>query len=112
MVMFVLLVNAHFHKPWLDRLRAGLIRGFLGKSSFIHELQLEPWGPKNIWEMPVSEQDKSMSPAQIQTNIALAKKTNLHPVDLWGGEWWYWRKTVQNDPSVWDTVKEEFSKGN
>lgn len=93
-----------FHKPWLDRLRAGTIRLIWRRPSFIHELQLEPWGPKNIWEMDTTEQDKSMSTAQIASNIAQAKATRLQPVDLWGGEWWYWR-LKQGDSSIWQAVR-------
>ncbi len=94
-----------FHKPWIDHLRAGLIRLIWRRPSFIHELQLEPWGPKNIWEMSTKEQEKSMSIYQIQKNIALAKKTRLYPIDLWGGEWWYWRH-LHGDPNVWHAVKD------
>lgn len=89
--------NAHkqrytkaFHTPLLHRMRAILIRLLWWRPSFIHELQLEPWGPKNIWEMPWSEQMKSMSLQNIHRNIRLARKTGLQPIDLWGGEWWYW----------------------
>lgn len=92
------------HKPWLDRLRARLIKIIWRKPGFIHELQCEPWGPKAIWEMPVSEQDKSMNLGQIKTNIALAKATKLYPIDLWGGEWWYWR-SQQGD----DTISQQVS---
>lgn len=80
-----------FHKPWWDRLRAWLVKTIWRRPSFIHELQLEPWGPKNIWEMSAQEQAVSMSPNQISKNLSLAKRTNLYPIDLWGGEWWYWR---------------------
>ena len=85
-------------------IRKILIRLFWRTPSFIHELQLEPWGPKNIWEMHQSEQDKSMSPKQIKTNLDLAKKTGVATVDLWGGEWWYWRSVVQKDKSIWQAV--------
>lgn len=94
-----------FHFPLLDRLRAKSIRVLHRKPSFIHELQLEPWGPAAIWEMSVTEQNRSMSPAHIQKNIALIKKTKLYPVDLWGGEWWYWRLKHVHDPSIWLAVK-------
>ncbi len=100
--------HTSFHKPWLDRARATLIRLLWHKSSFIHELQLEPWGPKNIWEMDVSEQDKSMSPDQIKTNLRLARKTGL-AIDLWGAEWWYWRHK-NGDSSIWKTVKTELQQ--
>lgn len=93
-----------WHQPWLQRLRAGLIKFIWRKPSFIHELQLEPWGPKNIWEMPVSEQDKSMSPTHIRHNLQLSRRTKLEPVDLWGGEWWYWR-SQQSDDRIAKAVK-------
>lgn len=92
-----------FHKPWLGRLRASSIQLIWRRPCFIHELQLEPWGPKNIWEMSVEEQNKSMNSGQVKTNIRLAKKTNLYPIDLWGGEWWYWRY-LQGDDSIWQAV--------
>ncbi len=97
-----------FHRPWLDRLRAGLIRVY-GRPSFIHELQLEPWGPRNIWEMDTEEQSKSMSVMQIAKNLKLANMTKLHPVDLWGGEWWHWR-LKQGDPSIWEMIESSIKR--
>lgn len=94
-----------FHYPLLDKTRAQAIRLLHRRSSFIHELQLEPWGPTAIWKMPVYEQDKSMSPDHIRTNIALARKTHLYPIDLWGGEWWYWRLHCVKDPTIWLAVQ-------
>lgn len=86
------LYKTSFHKPWLHKSRANLIKLLWQRPSFIHELQLEPWGPKAIWEMPFDEQMKSMNPEQIRQNLRLARKTGLTPIDLWGGEWWYWCK--------------------
>lgn len=94
-----------FHTPLLHRARKQLIRLLKRRPVHIHELQLEPWGPKAIWEMPPEEQDKSMGPAQIRKNIRLAQRTGLYPVDLWGGEWWYWRAHTMRDPSIWEAVK-------
>lgn len=92
------------YQPWIFKLRACLIRVLWRKPSFIHELQAEPWGPKNIWEMPESEQDKSMSTEILRSNVISARSTNLCPIDLWGLEWWYWRKQ-QGDTSKWRTIK-------
>lgn len=100
-----------FHRPWLDRWRARLIKWIHRTPSFIHELQAEPWGPKNIWEMPLEEQDKSMSLAQLKKNLKQAQKTKLYPIDFWGAEWWYWRKTHHNDSSLWDMMKAVFKQG-
>ncbi|MET0779408.1 MAG: beta-galactosidase [Candidatus Saccharimonadales bacterium] len=96
--------SAH-HYAWLHRARHYLIRLLKRRPVFIHELQLEPWGPHDIWEMTSAEQDRGMGPAQIAKNVRLAKKTGIKPIDLWGGEWWYWRLTKRHDPSVWEAVK-------
>lgn len=98
-----------FHKPWLDRMRARTIKILHGKDSFIHELQAEPWGPKNIWEMDLGEQFKSMSPQQLQKNIKQAQSTGLKTIDLWGAEWWYWLKTQKKSPEIWDFMKTIFN---
>lgn len=96
--------SAH-HAAWLHRWRAKVIKYLLNRPSFIHELQLEPWGPSAIWKMSVREQDMSMSVERIHKNVALARKTGLYPVDLWGGEWWYWRYKAVQDPSIWLAVQ-------
>jgi hypothetical protein len=102
---------SHTKMPaWWWSFRAKIIRFVTWRRSFIHELQAEPWGPKAIWEMSTEEQDRSMSPEQLSTNIKLAKKTNLHPIDLWGGEWWYWRH-LQGDDSIWQTAIENLQIG-
>ena len=89
----------------LHRLRKFLAQVFLRRPVFIHELQCEPWGPKAIWQMSSAEQDKSMSVQQIQTNISAAKQIGVYPIDLWGGEWWYWRH-LQGDDTIWQAVSE------
>lgn len=93
-----------WHTPRLHRTRRRLIGLLKHRPVFIHELQLEPWGPTAIWKMPAGEQDKSMSPRQIARNVALAKKVGVYPIDLWGGEWWYWRHR-QGDRSIWQAVQ-------
>lgn len=85
-----------FHTPTLHRIKASLVKVLWRKPSFIHELQLEPWGPKNIWDMTLAEQKQSMDIPQVRQNLELAKKTKLTPIDLWGGEWWYWCSTQED----------------
>jgi hypothetical protein len=96
-----------YHAAFIHRTRAVIIRILWRIPSFIHELQMEPWGPKDIWEMTPQQQDDSMGPAQIKKNFKAGRATNLYPLDLWGGEWWYWRLKVKNDPTTWDAVKAE-----
>jgi hypothetical protein len=91
------------HRPWLIRLRKLLVRITINRPVFIHEMQLEPWGPTAIWKMTVEEQDKSMSPEHIRQNLAVARKVKAPPTDLWGAEWWYWR-TLQDDDTIWQAV--------
>ena len=96
-----------FHNNWLHHSRAFLIKLLHGKQTFVHELQLEPWGPTAIWKMSLEEQDKSMGPHQIRKNLALASSLGLPPVDLWGGEWWYWRLMKHDNPKTWQAVQQQ-----
>lgn len=91
--------------PWLYTFRRHLVHVLLGKKVFIHELQAEPWGPEAIWKMSPEEQDKSMDVAQIKHSLSTAARSGMHPIDLWGSEWWYWR-AIQGDDTIWQAVKE------
>lgn len=101
--------NGSYHTstffPWVHRLRKGLIKLLHNRPVFIHELQLEPWGPTAIWKMEVTEQDRSMRPSAIARNIEQGRKIKAGPIDLWGGEWWYWR-LKNGDASIWEAVQE------
>lgn len=88
------------HSAWLHRLRILLAR----RPVFVHELQLEPWGPRAIWKMSSEEQDKSMGPEQIAHNLKAGRAIKAPPVDLWGLEWWYARHQA-GDESIWRVVK-------
>lgn len=98
------------HRPWLYKTRAYIGDQLLSKPTFIHELQLEPWGPEAVWQMTTAEQNKSMSQVHIQKNIASAKKIGAYPIDMWGLEWWYWRYQ-NNDPSIWHAVRTSLNDG-
>lgn len=98
-----------FHTPVLHRIRAWLIWLLWQRPSFIHELQLEPWGPAAIWEMSLDEQDKSMGPEQIKRNVALGLAVKTPYIDLWGGEWWYWRTVIKGDQTTWESVRQSLA---
>lgn len=91
-------------KPWLHKARRYIIETMLRRPVFIHELQLEPWGPTAIWKMDAVEQDKSMSVANIATNMRLARKIGAYPIDIWGAEWWYWRHKKHQDDTTYQAV--------
>lgn len=93
---------------WYHRGRAALIKLMTGRDSFIHELQLEPWGATDTKNLTIAEQDKTMSIQQIRDNLYFARELGMSNIYTWGSEWWYWRK-VNGDPSIWQTVREEFS---
>lgn len=97
--------NNAFHTPLLHRMRGWALWLLWQKPTFIHELQLEPWGPKNIWEMDSVEQNKSMDATQIKRNLELARAVRTEQIDIWGAEWWYWRSVIQKDNTVWEAVQ-------
>ncbi len=94
--------------PWFYAALAGSEELWSGRDMIIHELQAEPWTPngKNIPEVSVAEQFKSMNAERMKKRIEYGKDTGMRTIDLWGAEWWYWLKVKKGDPSVWNVVKE------
>lgn len=86
-------------------LRLRLIRGLLNKPVINVELQAEPWASRPFYDVPLAEQEKSMSLAQFKKNIMYAKKTGLNEFYLWGVEWMYWLKEKHNKPEIWNEAK-------
>src|SRR3989339_169651 len=41
-------------------------------------------------------------------NIQYAKETGLDTFYFWGVEWWYWLKTTQNQPEIWNEARNLF----
>jgi hypothetical protein len=96
---------------WYHRGRAALIREIKDRDIFVHELQIEPWGPQPTQMLSVHEQNKSMDLRQIRKNFDFGRKISARELYTWGGEWWYWRKTHFDDPTVWEAVRAELSFG-
>ncbi|OIO47108.1 MAG: hypothetical protein AUJ31_00400 [Parcubacteria group bacterium CG1_02_39_15] len=90
--------------------KAQLIEKIFDKKVIVGELQAEPWGPKLLDESPLEEQEKTMNKDRFKSNIEFAKKTGLDEFYLWGGEWWYWLKTKQNQPEIWQEAQKLFVK--
>lgn len=74
---------------------------------FIAELQAEPWftdmSPQNT---PLEEQRKTMNLKRMKKHIDYVQHIGTRRAYLWGVEWWYWMKTMQNDSSYWDYVRQ------
>lgn len=87
-------------------------RGFQ-RSIMVVELQAEPWGPgKLLPDYSVELQKELMNIERFRENISFARRSGFGIFYLWGVEWWYWLKKIQNDPSLWDEAKCLASSGN
>lgn len=89
---------------------AGISEITKGRNLFIHELQAEAWGSKDIIELSIEEQNKTMDAQKLSERIDYGLQTGMKRVDLWGPEYWYWRKTKMNDDSLWEAAKASISK--
>lgn len=109
--------HRYFEYPlpsWFYSALAGGEELYSGKNMIIHELQAEPWTPKGeaITQTSVKEQYKSMSPKRLKDRINYGEATGMKTIDLWGAEWWYYMKTKQNDPGVWNVVQQAVEQAN
>lgn len=93
---------------WYYAFYAGAGKIITGKDLIIHELQAEPWPPngQGIVDTPLAEQDKSMDAPRFTSRTQYAKGTGIKTIDLWGAEWWYYRKEKLHDDSVWQAAKD------
>ena len=73
---------------------------------FISELQLEPWTNESIIDVSLEDQFKSMNIERFKDSINYAKRIGFDTIYLWGGEWWYWLKTVHANDSFWQIAKQ------
>jgi beta-galactosidase GanA len=110
------LTKRYFEYPipaWYYGFRAGWTELTRHRNSFIHELQAEAWVPDNlgtIKDVSVEEQDKSMDAARLHDRFEYGRATGMKTFDMWGVEWWYWRKQMKNDPSLWNAARQEIAK--
>lgn len=94
-------ISSHFYGA-----KALLVRWLYGTETVLHELQLEPWGPRPTSVLSDAEQARYMGLDKIRSNMTFARRTGMKEIYLWGGEWWYWRMTERHDPVVWETIRE------
>ena len=107
------ITHRYFEYPfpaWFYGFLAGAGQMVTGKDMIIHELQAEAWLPEG-YQMntaPLSEQNKSLNAERLRDRFSYGRETGIRKIDLWGVEWWYWRKEKLNDPSLWNVAKQEF----
>ncbi|MBU3964570.1 hypothetical protein KJ562_02530 [Patescibacteria group bacterium] len=85
--------------------KSWLIDKFFDKKVICVELQAEPWGPTLLYDSPLEEQEKSVNFQKLKGIIQFAKNTGTDTFYFWGSEWWYWMKEKQNQPEIWDEIK-------
>ncbi|MBU1045769.1 endo-1,4-beta-xylanase [Patescibacteria group bacterium] len=85
--------------------KAWLIGKLFNKKVICVELQAEPWGQTLLSDSPLEEQEKTMDLQKIRKIIQYAKDTGTDTFYLWGSEWWYWMKEKQNQPEIWNEIK-------
>jgi len=93
---------------WSYKIRANITRVPV-ENIIVTELQAEPWGPVINSQLTQEEKDKTMSRADFLDTINYAQKTGFDKLYLWGVEWWYWEKEVNNNPFFWIAAKALFN---
>jgi hypothetical protein len=100
---------------WFYAMLAGGGKILTGKDMIIHELQTEAWLPEgkgfamnDINSIP--EQNKSLNDVRLVDRIRYGEATGMKEMDLWGVEWWYWRKAKAGDPSLWNVAQSELTR--
>jgi glycosyl hydrolase family 42 (putative beta-galactosidase) len=110
------ITKRYFEYPlpaWFYASLGGLGKIVTGKDLIIHELQAESWLPEGFsMDDPadIPEQNKSLNAERLKDRFEYGRATGLREIYAWGAEWWYWRKAIGNDPSLWNVAKEEFAK--
>ncbi len=95
---------------WYYAFLAGVQELHQNKNMIIDELQAEAWPPngQTIPESSLAEQNKSLNATRLEHRFAYGKSTGMKDILMWGSEYWYYRKVVLNDPSLWNVAKNQF----
>jgi hypothetical protein len=88
--------------------KSEIIKKIFNKDVICIELQAEPWASKALMKTSLKEQEKLMNLEIFKENVDFAKQTGMDKFYFWGVEWWYWMKTVQNQPDIWNQAKTLF----
>lgn len=97
---------------WFYGYLAGVQKLYTGKDMSIAELQAEAWPPhgQDITKTSLTEQNKSMNAQRLSERFDYGRATGMKDIDLWGAEYWYYRKQVLHDDSLWKIAKYKFAE--
>lgn len=97
--------------PGFFRAKRAFMELFVGtKPMFVSELQLEPWGPHQLYEIELFNLEEQLAHFNVDTfkeHIEYAKKSGFDEFYLWGAEWWYYLK-INGHPEIWNEAKKLF----
>lgn len=102
----------YFSYPWpplFYRLKAALA-SFAVQKVVVSELQMEPWAPSGLANLPLTEAQRSFDIDRFHDNVAFFKKTGLSEAVVWGTEWWYYAAKKLGDDSYWRAGVELFTR--
>jgi hypothetical protein len=99
---------------WYYAFEAGVQKITTGKDMILGEMQAEPWPPhgETITQSSLTEQSKSLNAARLTGRFKFAEATGMRTIYMWGAEYWYYRLTVEHDPSVWNAAKQAIAQAN
>lgn len=95
--------------PTFYKKKAQIVKPFVD-DVIVSELQAEPWAPDGILNDSLEVQFASMNPKRLLQHVQYARQTGFSEVYLWGVEWWYWLKTTQGHPEMWDAARAVYSQ--
>src|SRR3989344_102316 len=80
------------------------------KPAIVIELSAEPWLKQAIVETSIDIKLQRMGIDKFNEMIEFSSKTGFDTFYLWGAEWWYWMKKINNHDEFWNRAKDLFVK--
>jgi hypothetical protein len=90
-----------------EKISRFIIRDFQ-KKFIVSELQAEPWIKGGINAENTEEQLQNFNVQTLEYNTKFALSVGFNEYYFWGSEWWYFLKTKESHPELWDFAKGVF----
>lgn len=91
---------------WWHGFRAAMVEIQHGTTSFVHELQTEPWGQSATVDLAPKVQTNLFPPEELERNVKFAQQTGMRELWLWGVEWWYYQNDTYNNDNYLKVVQQ------
>ncbi|OGF25701.1 hypothetical protein A2303_06900 [Candidatus Falkowbacteria bacterium RIFOXYB2_FULL_47_14] len=92
--------------PGFFRLKKNLAGLFAHPEKWIViELQAEPWTPVPYHLATQEERDRTMNLQKFREILEFSRQSGFREFYLWGVEWWYWEKTINNNDDLWNEAR-------